>query len=340
MKVYVAIIILSIVDGFVRPNPSLIVRSYQSLHNVDNTKMFGRSGQSLKSAASSYDQGPSALVKNWKSPKQWIKFAQWILVAPPPPLPYAKIEGADWFRTLGVGPNADYEEIQIAVKKLKEKYADDKKKMMKIDVAKDKIAELRLRQRMRGELAVTSEVAYLDREAELEAKNRFKNKMLQNQPKWIRRIPLMWIPPNQIQNLPNAMDRKWAAAHVKMASNYFLGCALFCILFPGSLGVLKYVAPFLFLTHLAQRGREPVARGPDGMAGEVRGPVYADYVWALLILSFHFAIGAIIAELLVPIIPLLRPRQTRFLITTGSLALADVLWQPHLIEKGPVKKKR
>ena len=51
-------------------------------------------------------------------------------------------------RLLGVPPNAEYDEVQQAVKALKEKYAGDTKRLLKIDVAKDKIAELRLRQRV------------------------------------------------------------------------------------------------------------------------------------------------------------------------------------------------
>ena len=42
---------------------------------------------------------------------------------------------------------------------LKEKYAGDTKRLLKIDVAKDKIAELSCRQRVSGTFGVTAEVA-------------------------------------------------------------------------------------------------------------------------------------------------------------------------------------
>jgi len=64
---------------------------------------------------------------------------------------------------LGVPPNAEYDEVQAAVAALKEKYEGDTKKLLKIDVAKDKIAELRLRQRVSGTFGVTAEVAARDR---------------------------------------------------------------------------------------------------------------------------------------------------------------------------------
>mmetsp|Transcript_9778 Transcript_9778/g.39780 ORF Transcript_9778/g.39780 Transcript_9778/m.39780 type:complete len:290 (-) Transcript_9778:832-1701(-) len=251
-----------------------------------------------------------------------------LLVPPPPPAPSSAVEGAELFRVLGVPPTAEYDEVQRAVELLKAKYQDDKKKQLQIDVTKDKIAELRLRQRMRGTLAVSSEVAYLDRQARLEAKRQFQRVLLEARPKWMRRIPRMWLPPWRVNSLPNAMDRKWGQVHIRMAGSYYLGCSLLAILVPGSLGALKYAAPFIFLNHLAQRGRQPVARGPGGFAGEIRETVYSDYLWSAAILAAHFIVGALLAEIVVQLLPLLRPMQTRFLVTTASLALADVLWQP------------
>ena len=61
-----------------------------------------------------------------------------IFVPPPPPPPVTVVEGAENFRLLGVPPNAEYDEVQQAVKQLKEKYAGDTKRLLKIDVAKDK----------------------------------------------------------------------------------------------------------------------------------------------------------------------------------------------------------
>ena len=43
-----------------------------------------------------------------------------IFVPPPPPPPVTVVEGAENFRPVGVPPNAEYDEVQQAVKALKE----------------------------------------------------------------------------------------------------------------------------------------------------------------------------------------------------------------------------
>lgn len=63
-----------------------------------------------------------------------------------------KPSGPNPYRALGVPENATYDEIEEAVKRLSVKYADDKKKLMMLDVHRDKIFEDRLQQRMSGTL--------------------------------------------------------------------------------------------------------------------------------------------------------------------------------------------
>ena len=132
-----------------------------------------------------------------------------IFVPPPPPPPVTVVEGAENFRLLGVPPNAEYDEVQQAVKALKEKYAGDTKRLLKIDVAKDKIAELRLRQRVSGTFGVTAEVAARDKtigDFESQAMNRA---IAKNTPKWIRKIPYMYKPFWKIDELySNRKDRE------------------------------------------------------------------------------------------------------------------------------------
>ena len=41
-------------------------------------------------------------------------------------------------------------------------------------------------------------------------------------------------------------------------------------------------------------------------------------------------VGLCLANLVVPYMDFLRPKQTRFLIVTGFMALADTIWQPHI----------
>ena len=81
-----------------------------------------------------------------------------IFVPPPPPPPVTVVEGAENFRLLGVPPNAEMRRGPGGRQGPQEKYAGDTKRLLKIDVAKDKIAELRLRQRVSGTFGVTAEV--------------------------------------------------------------------------------------------------------------------------------------------------------------------------------------
>lgn len=60
--------------------------------------------------------------------------------------------GKNPYRELGVGEDATYDDVEQAVKKLSIKYADDRKKLMMLDVYKDQIFEDRLQQRMSGAL--------------------------------------------------------------------------------------------------------------------------------------------------------------------------------------------
>lgn len=60
--------------------------------------------------------------------------------------------GANPYRALGVSADATYDEVEAAVKRLSIKYADDRKKLMMLDVHKDKIFEDKLQQRMSGRL--------------------------------------------------------------------------------------------------------------------------------------------------------------------------------------------
>lgn len=60
--------------------------------------------------------------------------------------------GTNPYRALGVSEDATYEDVDQAVKRLSIKYADDRKKLMMLDVYKDQIFEDKLQQRMSGSL--------------------------------------------------------------------------------------------------------------------------------------------------------------------------------------------
>lgn len=60
--------------------------------------------------------------------------------------------GTNPYRALGVSEDATYEDVDQAVKRLSIKYADDRKKIMMLDVYKDQIFDDKLQQRMSGSL--------------------------------------------------------------------------------------------------------------------------------------------------------------------------------------------
>jgi len=61
-------------------------------------------------------------------------------------------DASECYRLLGLAEDAAYDEIEAAYEDLLAKYADDPKRKIKLQVAKDKILDDRLRQRMSGSL--------------------------------------------------------------------------------------------------------------------------------------------------------------------------------------------
>lgn len=64
-------------------------------------------------------------------------------------------ESDDYYRTLGVGEDAGYDEIMDAYMELNEKYAGDDARLADLETAKDKVLDLKLRARMEGSLQAT-----------------------------------------------------------------------------------------------------------------------------------------------------------------------------------------
>jgi len=68
------------------------------------------------------------------------------------------------YRLMGLSEDAVYDEIEAAFESLSEQYAGDTKKKIKLQVAKDKILEDRLRQVMRGKLKGAAPINPFERE--------------------------------------------------------------------------------------------------------------------------------------------------------------------------------
>ena len=62
------------------------------------------------------------------------------------------------YRELGLAEDADYDEINAVYEELEAKYKGDVKRIIKLKVARDKILEDRLRQRMQGTLQANDDV--------------------------------------------------------------------------------------------------------------------------------------------------------------------------------------
>ena len=70
-------------------------------------------------------------------------------------------ETQGYYRLLGLAEDADYDEINASYERLSEKYTGQTKMVIKLGIAKDKILEDRLRQRLSGSLkGVSAERAY------------------------------------------------------------------------------------------------------------------------------------------------------------------------------------
>ena len=163
---------------------------------------------------------------------------------------------------------------QAAVTNLKEKYAGDTKKLLKIDVAKDKIAELRLRQRVSGTFGVTAEVAARDRTIQTFENQALNRAVAKATPSFVRKVPKMWKPFWKIDELyANRKDRELQRAHVKMAATYGAGFCALAVFFPGGINYIKFGAPLVLVSHMAQRARRadsPRGRGRGAAAGAAR----------------------------------------------------------------------
>eukprot|EP00752_Nemacystus_decipiens_P012787 g11324.t1 len=81
---------------------------------------------------------------------------------PKPTSRRGRTEGAEMYRTLGVTPDADYLEVMEACDRLKVKYADDRKQVIRIDKAKDGILSLRLNQAVKGNIKTNEEAQQMD----------------------------------------------------------------------------------------------------------------------------------------------------------------------------------
>ncbi|GMH66872.1 hypothetical protein TrRE_jg7823 [Triparma retinervis] len=165
-----------------------------------------------------------------------------------------RLEGAKLYRTLGVTEDASYEEITQATDELIVKYASDIKQKTRVQVTKDKIMELRLRQRVSGNLGILGEAREMDildtRRAEIEKKKR------------------KWSPPAWTKGVLVVPDKK----HLKSTSFYLGGTGAGIVMLPNLASSFIMLASMCSLGLLYNRGAPEIPKDEFGQPGEVRSP--------------------------------------------------------------------
>lgn len=200
-----------------------------------------------------------------------------------------RVEGQDLYRQVGVGPEADFEEVKAAVEALKKgKYAKDPKKQIKLDIAQDKIMELRLRQASRGQLKMSGEVLFKNNqyaaaaEAEAIANKKFKA------PKWTK-------------GLVDPAPKKYVLECAKWIGGMaFLGG----IVLPGFNGPLTLLVICAGMNNLYKRGR-PKKFVEEGMPAGQDLPSWPEFSKMAMLTLSCAAVGYTIATSLV--MPLVIP---------------------------------
>lgn len=167
--------------------------------------------------------------------------------------------GPNPYRALGVAENATYDDVEEAVKRLSIKYADDKKKLMMLDVHRDRIFEDRLQQRMSGTLTPKIKDSPYDRKPE--PKKRFV------MPEWAKGI----------FRLPDVAY----ARRTGIIMSIFIGLGFLTPTLAGSCMGMAFIAAAGFLYN---RGLPEPVRDEYGAVGEVR-PVKHRIVLKTLIIN-------------------------------------------------------
>jgi hypothetical protein len=165
-----------------------------------------------------------------------------------------KLERATLHRELGIAEDATYEEIVAATDSLIAKAAGDVKKKVQIEVAKDKILQIRLNERLAGLAEVTKD-ARAQSQAELSADDDEDEK-----PKAAKE----WNAPKWTQGLVVKPDQKYVKEQVRLWGIITgLGAAV-----PPAQGYLGRFTWLICVAQLTFRGmpREQTDRGGMGIA--------------------------------------------------------------------------
>lgn len=214
-----------------------------------------------------------------------------------------RLEGAKLYRTLGVTEDATYEEITQATDELIIKYASDIKQKTRVQVTKDKIMDLRLRQRVSGNLGVSGEAREMDIMDEKRAE--------------IDKQRKKWSPPGWTKGVVVLPDKK----HLKSTSSYLGGTGLGIIMLPNLATSFIMLASMCSLGLLYNRGSPEMPKDEFGQAGEVRSPNPVSVGLTVGLVFGWAAIMAVVSTVLMGMIPNIARRLPENLIVNLAINL-------------------
>ena len=184
--------------------------------------------------------------------------------------------------------DATYEEIASAADHLTAKYSADAKKKVKIAVTKDKIMDLRLKQRVRGSIAVDTWAREIS--AAEDSLNSRKSKVKDfKAPAWTRGVLV----------LPDG-------AHLKKTSQYLGGTSLGCLMLPNLSTSFIMLASMCSLGLLYNRGAPDVPKDDFGQPGEVRSPSSVSVALTCGLVFGFAALSAVVGTAVISAVPGIR----------------------------------
>lgn len=151
------------------------------------------------------------------------------------------------FRLLGISEDAQYDEITDAFIELSELYASDAARVAALEAAKEKILDLRLKQRMAGSLKPTV------------ADSPWDAKPIERIPPWVYAREFL----EKVVEFPSA-------EHAVKVVALLATLTVSCWFSPGSAGGVLMVNCVAGTAFVYNRGTPPVARDDNGQIGEVR----------------------------------------------------------------------
>jgi len=209
-----------------------------------------------------------------------VKVGKAFVAEPPAFLRRDRFE--DSFRVLGLHMDASIDLIQTTMKGLRKKYAHDVKRSMILEKAFDEVLTLRFSERARDGESETKKVQ--DRK-ELKEKVMKITNQYARLPRWMRRIPLMWLPIWDISKLPED-KQPLQYEYARWITYLALIAEVFVILAPPTTAFVSWFLPIIYVLKMATRGGKPPKMNSEGMVIKRDPMKWTETAWAAAIQFF------------------------------------------------------